>query len=82
MEWVGVDGSGWEWMGVDGVDGVDRSGWESGHWEEGCSSLLGRKGAAPGRKGVPACFGGKVLGGGRVLQLACGELGRKGVVEA
>ena len=35
----------------------------AGRWEEGCSSLLGRKGAAPGGKGVPACFGGKVSGG-------------------
>ena len=41
-----------------------------------------KEGVAPGRKGVRTCCGGRVLGGRRVLQLASGKLGRKGVVAA
>ena len=54
-----VDGGGYGWTCVDGVD--ER--WTEGGWAAGCS----RK--SVGRKGVLACFAGRVLGG-RVFLLA------------
>ena len=51
----------------------------AGRWEEGCSSLLGRKGAAPGGKGVPACFGGRVSGGRKGVAALAETQGKTGL---
>ena len=63
-QWMWVDAAGRVWTGwmsggrrVNG-EWLGSRVFEEECWEEGCSSLLCRKGV--GRKGVPACFEGRV----------------------